>query len=154
MTEISFYHLTVLQLERALPRLLEKVVATRKKAILLSPTEEQMNILNDLLWTYSTKVFLPHGTKKEGFINKQPIYLTSEEENPNNAEILITTYGIKPKFLSSFTRCIDIFNGNDEEELENAKLRIAEYQKQGHNIIYWQQTQNGTWEQNNNYNFA
>ncbi|MFV9876000.1 MAG: DNA polymerase III subunit chi [Rickettsiales endosymbiont of Dermacentor nuttalli] len=151
MTEISFYHLTALQLERALPKLLEKVVSTGKKAVLLSSTQEQVDTLNNLLWTYTTKAFLPHGTKKDRFIDKQPIYLTCEEENPNNAEILVATYGIKPLFLSSFTRCIDIFNGNDEQELERAQIRIDEYQKQGHKIIYWQQTKDGSWKQNNNY---
>lgn len=151
MTEISFYHLTVFPLERVLPRLLEKVISTGKNAILLAPTLEQVNKFNELLWTYS-RGFLPHGIKKDGYIDKQPIYITSEEENPNNAEILINTYAIKPTFLSSFIRCIDIFNGNDEDELKNALLRIEDYKQQGHKIIYWQQTNEGSWEQkSNNY---
>src|SRR5690606_35835188 len=85
MTEISFYHLTRQPLNKALPRLLEKVLAAGHRAVVLAGSDERVEDLDAALWTYDPDSFLPHGTRILGHAERQPIYLTTEEENPNDA---------------------------------------------------------------------
>src|SRR5690606_9646272 len=85
MTEISFYHLTRQPLNKALPRLLEKVLAAGHRALVLAGSEERVEDLDAALWTYDPDSFLPHGSRVLGHAARQPIYLTTAEENPNKA---------------------------------------------------------------------
>jgi len=146
MTEISFYHFTELPLERALPRLLEKILQAHKRAIILCASQERLNFLNESLWTVGKISFLPHGSAKEGYPEDQPIWLTTEDENPNGAQFLILTEGTGSKFLSTYERCLNLFDGNDEEAVFEARKRWKNYKEQGHELTYWKQTPSGTWE--------
>lgn len=146
MTDISFYHLYSSPLEAALPRLLEKVVESGQRAVILTRSEETMDTLNTVLWTYSTKTFLPHGSKKDPFPDEQFLYVTTEEENPNNSGILVLTEGKEAGFIGDFSRCLDLFDGTSEEETANARQRWSRYKAAGYNVSYWQQTVKGGWE--------
>jgi DNA polymerase-3 subunit chi len=86
VTRVSFYHLLTSPLEKALPQILEKIVAGQGKAVVLCGSEERRDALNSVLWTYNPDSFLPHGTAKEVFADKQPIYLTAQVENPNKLD--------------------------------------------------------------------
>jgi DNA polymerase IIIc chi subunit len=93
VTEIGFYHLTRTPLERALPSLLEKVLAAGMRAVVMAGSQERVDALNQLLWTYEERSFLPHGSKRDGRPERQPIWLTTEDENPNGADCLVMTDG-------------------------------------------------------------
>ena len=146
MTDISFYHLLHTPLERALPKLMEKVLSSGAKAIIKTSSSERAEVLNDVLWTYEPNTFLPHGTAIDGNANKQPIWITSEDENPNDAGILVLTDGVSAGDLSAWKRCIEIFNGLDEAAVSNARRRWSEYKAAMHELTYWQQTERGGWE--------
>ena len=49
--------------------------------------------LNEHLWTYDDASFLPHGAAGDGDPMTQPIFLTSELENPNAATMLVRLSG-------------------------------------------------------------
>ena len=66
MTEISFYHLERSPLEQALPKLLEKTLSIGKRALVLASTEDRVENLAQVLWTYDPDAWLPHGTAKDG----------------------------------------------------------------------------------------
>ncbi len=57
MTEISFYHLTLSNIESALPKLLERVIASGKRALVRVESEERVSIINSILWTYDQSSF-------------------------------------------------------------------------------------------------
>lgn len=146
MTEIGFYHLTTSPLERVLPRLLEKTLEGKKRAVVICSSEERLEYLNNALWTLGKASFIPHGTAKEGFAEDQPVWLTTVDENPNGAQFLFLADGAASPSLSSYERCLDIFDGNDPEALEAARLRWKEYKEAGHQVTYWKQTEKGGWE--------
>ncbi|MEE8275449.1 MAG: DNA polymerase III subunit chi, partial [Alphaproteobacteria bacterium] len=87
MTEIGFYHLQTTALERALPRLLAKAYEAGMRTVVLAGSEERIEALNAALWTFDPASFLPHGSARDGDVDAQPIYLTTEEENPNAATL-------------------------------------------------------------------
>ncbi len=146
MTEVSFYHLERQSLDQVLPKLLERVLGAGLRAVVLAGSEERVSRLNSLLWTYGELSFLPHGAKSDGNIAEHPIYLTTEEENPNGATILAVIDGLEPAYVDSFDRCLEIFNGNDEAEVAAARERWKKYKAAGHEVVYWQQSPQGKWE--------
>jgi DNA polymerase-3 subunit chi len=145
--KINFYHLTQTPLGKALPRLLEKVLAADMRAVVLLEDEEKVEKLNSELWTYTTKVFLPHGSRIDGFAEEQPIFLTAGNENPNGAKVFVFVGNASPWNLDGFTKCLYMFDGNDESQLQTARARWKEYKGQGMDITYWQQSEKGLWEE-------
>jgi DNA polymerase-3 subunit chi len=146
MTEIGFYHLTRTPLERALPKLLEKVLAAGKRAVVRAGSDERVEFLNAALWTYEPGSFLPHGTAKEGEAPRQPIWLTAGDENPNGAQVLVLTDGARSGDPDAFERCLEMFDGRDQQAVEAARTRWRGYREAGHSLTYWQQTDSGSWE--------
>jgi DNA polymerase-3 subunit chi len=146
MTDVSVYKLTVTPLEKTLPKLMEKVLQGGKRAVIVSPSKERVEILNTLLWTYTTLTFLPHGSEADGFADQQPIWLTSAVENPNKADVLVLCDGAEALSLQGFSRCLDLFDGNDSDSSRDANKRIEMYKTQGCAVSLWQQDPTGAWQ--------
>jgi len=147
MTDIGFYHLTRTPLERALPRLLERVVGAGKRAVVRAGSTERVDFLNTALWTYDPASFLPHGTVREGEAEEQPIWLTDRADRPNGAEILILTDNLAADDIGDFERCLEMFDGRDQEAVAAARSKWRRYNEAGHKLTYWQQTEQGGWVQ-------
>ncbi|BBK31277.1 DNA polymerase III chi subunit [Stella humosa] len=146
MTDIGFYHLTRTPLERALPRLLEKVAGIGRRAVVLAGSTERVEALNALLWTYDPDSFLPHGSAADGNAPQQPIWLTAADENPNQATVLVLVDGMSSSRLADYERCLDLFDGNDPEAVATARDRWRTAKDAGHKLTYWQQTEQGGWQ--------
>ncbi len=148
MTDVRFYHLTATPLERALPRLLAKAYEADWRAVVLAGSTERVEALDAALWTFDQDSFLPHGRAGDEAPEKQPIYLTTKEENPAGANLLVLTDGVDvdPAFLAGFERCLDMFDGNDPEAVEAARARWRRLKEAGHEITYWRQNARGGWE--------
>ena len=149
MTRYDFYHLQKTPLEQVLPKLCEKAYATGKRIKILVGNDERVEFLNSLLWTYSEESFLPHGSKKDGFASEQPIFLSSTEDNENNAELLILVDGAMPSIdiLKTYERVLNIFDGNDNISLNNSRDYWKMIKSTDGELHYWQQKDNGSFEQ-------
>ena len=145
MTEVGFYHLTRTPLEEALPRLLEKVLASGKRAILRVPEPDRLEALNRALWSYASDSFLPHGTRADGFAEEQPVYLTGGDEVPNGASVLVLVDAAPADDLERFERCLELFDGRDEEAVRRARERWRAVVAAGHRASYWRQNERGGW---------
>ena len=73
MTEIAFYHLGKSPLEQVLPKLLEKTLGAGKRALVLAGSEQRVEALAGLLWTYEQGSWLPPGTAQDGSPADQPV---------------------------------------------------------------------------------
>lgn len=149
MTRIDFYHLQKAPLEQILPKLCEKAYATGKRIKILLGNAERVEFINSLLWTYSEESFLPHGSKRDGFAEEQPIFISADETNENNALLIILADGaqIAVEKLDAYERVLNIFDGNDETALNNARAYWKEIKSLGGELHYWQQNANGSFEQ-------
>jgi DNA polymerase-3 subunit chi len=145
LAELGFYHLTRTPLEEALPRLLEKALAAGKRAVVRVAEAERLELLNRSLWTYGNDSFLPHGTRADGFAEEQPVYLTTGEEVPNGASVLVLLDGTGADDLGNFERCLALFDGRDTEAVERARERWRAAVAAGHRVTYWQQNERGGW---------
>ena len=140
-----FYHLTRRRLEQVLPELLDKTLQRGWKAVVKGGSDERIAQLNGELWTFGRASFLPHGTKEDGFSDRQPVYLTTGDERPNNAELLFLVDGADADDVSAYTRICDLFDGNDEEAVSAARARWKRAKDAGHTLTYWQQSETGGW---------
>lgn len=147
MTDIRFYHLTRWPLEVALPKLLERAMQADMRAVVRLGTEERVKFLNGVLWTYNPASFLAHGTAAEGGAASQPIWLTTEDENPNGASFLVLADGAEAGSIEGYERCAEMFDGRDPATVAAARARWKAYRDAGHDLTYWQQTEQGGWEQ-------
>ena len=143
MTDIGFYHLRMTPLERALPRLLERALKDGFRIKLMAGSGERVEHLNQLLWTYDEASFLPHGSARDGNAERQPIFLSAAEDNPNRATMLVLVDGARATALEAFGRVCDMFDGNDESAVEDARRRWREAKAAGHTLTYWEQTDAG-----------
>jgi DNA polymerase-3 subunit chi len=146
VTEVRFYHLQTSPLERALPKLLEKVLEAGHRAVLLAGSEERVASLNGHLWTYEERSWLPHGSAADGNAAEQPLYLTCQEENPNQADVLVLIDGVTPAFTGDFSIAIDMFDGRNEDALAAARGRWRACVEKQYEVTYWQQGERGGWE--------
>ncbi len=144
---VDFYHLQTSAVERALPQLLERVLAGGHRAVVMAASEDRIEVLANLLWTYDPNTWLPHGTLKDGFAADQPVWLTDREENPNGACMLVLTDGMASSRMADFERCLDLFDGNSVEATAAARERWSAAKAAGHELHYWQQTDSGWKEQ-------
>src|SRR3954462_15791067 len=127
MAETLFYHLERRTLEDVLPGLLERTRERDWRAVVRVGSAERMESLDAHLWTYSEQSFLAHGTAAEGQASRQPIYLTTEDENPNHAQVLFLVAGAQlgdwsSASLAAFARIVLMFDGRETEAVDYARL--------------------------------
>lgn len=144
--EVWFYHLVRADMEKVLPDLLEKTLGRGWRAVVRVADSEQADYWNAQLWTYNPSSFLPHGTAKDGYSEKQPVYLTAGDENPNGANVLFLTSGVFQNDISAYERCILLFQDRDAQAVEGARAYWKQKKSEGFTVKYWQQSNNGKWE--------
>ncbi len=146
MTEVLFYHLERRRLEDALPALLEKCVERGWRTVVQSGSRERRDALNSHLWTFAEESFLPHGTADDGHAEMQPVFLTTEDDNPNGATVRFLVDRAAPGDLVSYERAVFVFDGHDEDAVADARQRWREARDAGFAVTYWKQNETGRWE--------
>ena len=145
-TQVDFYHLTRASLEDALPRLLLKTLQAGERAVVMLGSPERVDALNNHLWTFSEDSFLPHGSARDGEADRQPVWLTHLDENPNGAAFLFVADRARSDRLADYKRCFELFDGRDDTAVADSRERWKAYKAAGHTLAYWQQTATGGWE--------
>ena len=146
MTDILFYHLERQPLERVLPQLLERTLERGWRAVIETDSDERVEALSAMLWTYSEEGFLPHGTARDGFAEDQPVWITASNDNPNRASVRFFIGGAEPQAYDGLERAVLLFDGADAEAVERARRVWQEARAQGHEVSYWQQDESGRWQ--------
>ena len=146
MTEVHFYHLQKQPLEQALPQLIEKCIARGWNCVVQAASDERVDALDALLWTYRDDGFLPHGTDRETEAAQMPVVLTTKDINPNSAKARFLVDGAVSGDLKPYERAIYLFDGNDPDAVDAARDNWQEAQGEGFETIYWQQDSAGRWQ--------
>jgi DNA polymerase-3 subunit chi len=143
---IQFYHLLSTSRERAVPKLMEKALASGARVVMLLENDQALKAMSDALWTANPDGFLPHGTAREAHASEQPILLTLVEANPNKADILCILDGSSPASIGEFSKVLDVFDGRSDEAVAAARTRWADYKARGFALQYVQQQEHGGWK--------
>src|SRR5579864_3486134 len=114
MTEILFYHLKGQAPEQVLPALLQKSLERGWRVVVQASSEERIEALDALLWTWRDDSFLPHGTWREPDAGEQPVLLTVHDTNPNQAVVRFLVEGAElPAEPATYQRLVLLFDGDD-----------------------------------------
>lgn len=146
MTEVLFYHLERQPLDRVLPAMLEKSLERGWRAVIQADTQERVEALDAMLWAYRDDGFLPHGTSDDGNADRQPVFLTDGDSNPNDAQVRFFVDGAGVDDLSGYDRVVFLFNGQDPDAVQSARVQWTALKDAGHEVTYWQQNESGKWE--------
>ncbi len=145
MAEIRFYHLESQNLDTALPALVSKALSKGHRIVIKAPDNAEVERLNTHLWAFDPNSFLPHGSKKDGHNTDQPVWLTDNDETPNNADVLILTHNCEHTDLGKFKLICDMFDGRNNDAVQAARTRWKSYKEAEHDVTYWQQAAQGGW---------
>ena len=146
MTPVFFYHLERQPLEGVLPKLLATSLERGWRVVVQAGSPERAEAIAAHLWSYDEDSFLPHGAKADGFADLQPVWITAETDNPNNANIRFFVDGADVGDISGLTRAIVMFNGNDPDAVAAARDGWKRFRAEGHEVSYWQQDEQGRWQ--------
>jgi DNA polymerase-3 subunit chi len=147
MPELLFYHLQRTPLEKVLPSLIEKSLSRGWRVVVQAASDERVEALDALLWTYRDDSFLPHGTDREPESTAQPVLLTTRDDNPNRAEVRFLVDGAEvPADAAAYERVVLLFDGEDPDAVAAARERWSAAKAQGLAATYWQADEQGRWQ--------
>lgn len=144
MAEVLFYHLETRTLEAVIPLLLEKTLERGWRAVVEIGSRERAEALDAHLWTYRDDSFLPHGLAGEETDAVQPILLTTEQHNPNGANVRFFVDRAVPQSAEGYTRLVYMFSGHDPDAMAEARLAYRAL-RETDEVTYWQQDDAGRW---------
>lgn len=147
MSEIAFYHLQNLGLSEALPKLAAKILQAGMRAVIKFGEQATLTAVDKALWTYDANSFLPHDKTGCDYPEAQGLFLTTGDENPNDARVLLLVNGVGPGEIGGFERVLYMFDGNDPDITAKARTDWKNFTDSESKLTYWQQKDEGGWEQ-------
>jgi DNA polymerase III subunit chi len=145
-TEVLFYHLEHQPLDRVLPSLVERTLARGWRAVVQAGSPERLEAIDSLLWTWKDESFIPHGTDRDGHAELQPVFLSTDETNPNGAAVRFLVDGATIESFAGYVRIVVLFDGADQAVLDSARQLWKSVKSKGLAATYWQQAESGRWE--------
>ena len=137
---VDFYHLTATPLERVLPSICEKVLATGERLLVVAEAA-LLARLDEILWSQAPESFLPHGRERAG---TQPVLLSEEPVAANGATNIALADGRWRDEALGFARAFYFFDSAELDEARGAWRALK-----GRDRVesrYWKQ-QDGRWVQ-------
>ena len=149
MSEIFFYKLKNSSSEIFLTSLIERSLENNWNSVVLLDNIERMEEINDFLWSYKDTSFLPHGSQNDKNSELHTVYLTCEEENPNDSDVIFSIDGLLIKNLNSWQRCIFIFNEQNLKVVDQFNTYKKNIDQSQHFLKSFEQDTNGKWINSN-----
>lgn len=131
-------------LSKVLVKLLEKVMDSGKRSVIFSNNFSFLEELDALMWTSVN--WLPHGLITDKFNEIQPVLLTNELKNNNNATNLFIVDNSEFEVLNNIERLFIIFNLNSMESLDFFQKKCNLLKTLGFNLKYFKQDEKGKFQ--------
>jgi DNA polymerase-3 subunit chi len=122
MPTVDFYHLSnPTTRDVFLCKLIEKVFLRKHQLYIFCATEQEVQVLDDLLWTFKDTSFIPHGrTDKTVQLGCGPI-------PQYHQDILINLSNTIPENYQQFKRILELSSPEHQLFYENHKLAIKHH---------------------------
>jgi DNA polymerase-3 subunit chi len=138
---VDFYQLTASPLERVLPAICEKVVASGERLLVVAEAGLLARI-DEQLWSYARDSFLPHGRERP---EAQPVLLSETPEAANGATNIALAGGGWREEALGFARTFYFFdNATRDGAREVWRALKARPEAEAR---YWKQDDRGKWVQ-------
>ena len=137
MAEVSFYILSsALLQERYLfaCKLIEKAYRNGQFCYILTDSDEQSQLLDDLLWTFRAGSFIPHEIYTGQAPSTDKVILIGSVKAPEHSQGLLFNLSSKyPEDISKTKRILEILD-NCEVTKAAARNRYRQYQQAGMSV--------------------
>ena len=143
--QVDFYHLTATPLERALPQIAERVLASGARLLIVAAEEEARAALDGNLWSYAPESFLPHAQAGGTDDLAQPVLIAGGVEPANGARHVALVDGVWRDEALAFERAFHFFDDDAIREARAAWRSLADHADVQRR--YWKQNDAGRWEQ-------
>lgn len=141
--QVDFYHLTTTPLDRALPQIAEKVLASGARLLVVAGDEAQRTAIDRLLWAYSPESFLPHAQARAGEDATQPVLIAGDTAAANGARNVALVDGLWCDAALGFDRAFHFFDDDRIDEARIAWKALAA--REDVERRYWKQDEAGRW---------
>jgi DNA polymerase III subunit chi len=144
--QVDFYHLTRMPLERALPQIADKVVASGARLLVVDASAERRAALDRALWSYAADSFLPHGVLRGDEADaRQPVLIAADVNAANGARHIALVDGSWRDAALDFDRAFHFFDEDHIRAAREAWKALAA--RDDITRRYWKQNDAGRWEQ-------
>lgn len=143
--QVDFYHLTATPIERALPRIAERVLASGERLLVVSAADQQRAGIDRALWAHTPDSFLPHAQAGGAADAAQPILISPDCAAANGARHVALIDGEWRDDALAFDRAFHFFDNAAIEGARAAWRGLKE--RAGVERRYWKQNEGGRWEQ-------
>jgi DNA polymerase-3 subunit chi len=109
-------------------RLAEKAYLRDLSVVLLSQTPEDGAALDELLWTFSDRSFVPHEVRRVGEAAGAPVQLTTDLSEVDAADLLVNLSERLPEGWERFGRIAEIVD-TDEAQRRRGRERFKAYRE-------------------------
>ena len=142
-----FYHLTQQPLEHTLPVLLGKARQAGWSVLVRGTDAARMNWLDERLWLGADDGFLAHGLEGGAHDSAQPILLSTGAGIGNSAKCVmsVNSANIEPVEVNELERVCILFDGNDPDAVQRARVQWKTLTDAGCAAQYWSE-ESGRWE--------
>jgi len=133
MTRIDFYVLNDSQAHARQVlacKLAQKAMRSGYRVFLHTADPAQTKSMDDLLWTFSQKSFVPHTTVAEE-ASSVPVYIAHDDEPQDIHDVLINLHPDTPTCFSRFERMAELLD-QAPETLKAGRERYRFYQDRGY----------------------
>ena len=138
MTRIDFHSNVPDKISYAC-RLVRKACAQAvpQSIVLLLENREQLNRVDEALWTFSPTDFLPHVSADHPLAAQPPVILTdSDSAALPHYQILINLSTETPAHFARFTRVFEIISQN-QSEAQAGRVRYSFYKQRGYPLHHF-----------------
>jgi len=111
-------------------RLTEKAYLRDLTVVVLNDTEADMQVMDELLWTFNERSFVPHAIHRDEASPRTacPVRLTPALESVGPADLLVNLSGRLPTRIERFARIAEVIDA-DEERRRLGRERYKAYRE-------------------------
>lgn len=137
MTRIGFYILRASEPQAFVCRLCQQLVRRGQSVYIHAPDEQQVQRLDEALWTDRPESFIPHDVLGAGEDAQTPVLIGQGEPPEHCSDILINLAPDVPLFFSRFERVAEIIPSNDSLKAAG-RTRFQFYRDRGYELDTYQ----------------
>lgn len=132
MARVEFIRLKKPEKARFLCELSEEFLAGNQRVLIVVQDDNQGVTLDRFMWSWKKGSFIPHAYDN-GAVEciDEPIVITTLQENPNGANVLVMGQPCNLEFMRRFELIIDFAELHDDRLAEASRQRFAGYREAG-----------------------
>ncbi len=133
MTKVDFYILQSGSRENTACKLIEKAFSQGHRIYVHAGSEDQLNKIDNLLWTFRAGSFIPHQRYQSDSSDDSPVQLGTDKAPNIDSDVLINLAAEIPLFFSRFQRVAELV-GPDEQAKVLGREHFQFYRDRGYSL--------------------